>query len=654
MAHLSSNDQGFVGQPSQTVWPVPDGQESELPFGSNPEFTPLPSAAQGLLDDLLDLQLLAPHAVEVFFQENADRLHEFTQAEDLARSLIQAGLLTPYQYDRYQAGTTYGLVLGNYRVLERLGGGSVSVVFLGEHLHMKRRVAIKVLPVDDDFPLSVLERFYAEMRVLADLHHPNIVLAFDAGQLAPPAPGMPALHYLVMELVAGGDLEQFVLDHGPVPVAQACEWIRQAACGLQEAHDRHLIHRDVKPSNMLLSPQGEVKLVDFGLARQFCSRLTEPTALLGSVEFMAPEQSRDPTAVAGPADIYGLGASLFWLLTGELPYPPQPTIAEALRSLQQKPPRRARSLRPEVPAELDDLIARMMERDPARRPASPLAVMNALLRFSTAASETPARNAEVDLPRATSPGCGKEPAPPAGQVRVEQLAHQLLRANRQLEHSLAARTQDTLQAQYALVFAMAKLAEASEGETAGHVLRLQRYCRCLAEQAAAEPSWKNYIDGPFLERLELCVPLHDIGKLALPDALLAKSGPFTAYERALMKTHTLHGVEILDALNRQYGATLPLLAVATVIVRYHHERYDGQGYPDRLEGEAIPPAARLVALADTYDALRRQRPHKRALSHAEATRVILHESGGQFDPALVRAFGACHPEFERIFQDVRA
>src|SRR5207244_11697789 len=116
---------------------------------------------------------------------------------------------------------------------------------------------------------------------------------------------------MVMELVEGGDLDRLVSRQGPCSVVQACHFVRQAACGLQEAHDRHLIHRDVKPSNLLLTEQGQVKLVDFGLVRQFCSRLTDPRALLGTLEYMAPEQSFDPSAVDAPADLYGLGPTPF-------------------------------------------------------------------------------------------------------------------------------------------------------------------------------------------------------------------------------------------------------------------------------------------------------------------------------------------------------
>ena len=261
-------------------------------------------------------------------------------------ALVQAGLLTEYQLDRVLVGTTHGLVFGNHRVLNRLGSGSMGVIFLAEHMLMKRQVAVKVVPVDEDCLPSVLERFYSEVRVLADLHHPNIVSAIDAGKLPPASKGMPALLYLVMELVRGGDLEEHIELQGPVEIPQACEWIRQAACGLQEAHDRHLIHRDVKPSNLLLDEQNQVKLVDFGLVRQFCSQLTDHRSLLGTPDFMAPEQAGDPSTVDGRADIYGLGATLFWLLTGQMPFKRARSVAEALQMLQSGKPRHLREVAP--------------------------------------------------------------------------------------------------------------------------------------------------------------------------------------------------------------------------------------------------------------------------------------------------------------------
>jgi serine/threonine protein kinase len=159
-------------------------------------------------------------------------------------------------------------------------------------------------------------------------------MAYDSGTLEPMSTGSPMLLYLVMELVEGCNLEAYVNVSGPVPIAKACSWMRQAACALQEAHKHNVIHRDVKPSNLLLAQNGEVKLVDFGLVQQFATRLTDPTALLGTVDFMAPEQSRDATSVTTQTDIYVLGATLFWLLTGEPPHPPSRTLRDGLERLQ--------------------------------------------------------------------------------------------------------------------------------------------------------------------------------------------------------------------------------------------------------------------------------------------------------------------------------
>ena len=762
---------GASGGDGTTHWEGRDTVEREIGNGDAPASggTVLPPECRALLDRALDLRLLTPTLAGSFLDEHEGHLSRYTSPSLLGAALVEAGLLTAYQASRLLAGTLHGLVLGNYRVIDRLGAGGMGIVFVAEHLLMKHRAAVKVLPVDEDCPPALLERFYAEMRVLAELHHPNIVLALDAGEVPPPEPKLPPLIYLAMELVPGGDLEQYVLDHGRVPIAQACEWIRQAACGLQEAHDRHLIHRDVKPSNLLLTARGEVKVVDFGLVRQFCSALTDPRALLGSVEFMAPEQSHDPTGVGAAADVYGLGATLFWLLTGEPPYPVHRVIGKALRALQHEPPRRLRALLPDAPPELEALLDRMLARDPSRRPPMPLTVMNALAPFAAAeagpvtvgaeaapspavgppgsgpthrvlivddderarrlcrctlepagyfCAEAPDGEAALDVLRReafelllvdlTLPGidgyevcrrlrerppqahlkiiivsgCGDQdalaealprgaddyvPKPFAprqleakvrhalrlkeAQDRVEQLTRHLLHTNRQLEQSLEARAADVRQAQDALLFGMARLAELRDGETPGHLRRLQRYARCLAEYATGG-TWAGLIDARFLEHLERCVPLHDIGKIALPDEVLLKPAPLTAKERALVETHTVVGDRILEALGREHGQSLAFLGMARAIVRHHHERYDGRGYPDRLAGEAIPAAARLTALADVYDTLRRPRLYKPPRAHPEAVRLILDDSHGQFDPALLQAFAACHGDLERIYRDL--
>ncbi len=723
--------------------------------------------AQAFLDNLVKLRLVEPSAVRMFLNEQADLQAGAGTQDRLGQALVRDGLLTNYQLERVACGVTHGLVLGNYRVLDAIGQGGMGVVFLAEHRLMRRQVAVKVLPVDEDCDSGLRQRFYAEMRSQAELQHPNVVMAFDAGELDAPGPDAPGLVYLVMELVDGHDLEREVLKNGPCAPARACDFARQAAAGLQAAHDRHLIHRDLKPSNLLLSKTGQVKLVDFGLARQFCSRLTDPRSLLGSVEFMAPEQSFDPSAVGKEADIYGLGATLFWLLTGQPPYAFCKTVAAVLRKLQQEPPRRLRELKPDVPAALDELVARMLDRDPARRPASPVEVMYALTPFLSAdASRLVSRASAVPEPssdprrcralivddqaevrlfhrrllehmdcecveagdgaaalkaaesafdlilldvcmpgmdgfevcrqlRARAPhshvkiiivsgngdtdqlaeslphGADDYIAKPFGvaqmiakvehvlklkaaQERADWLAEEVRRTNGQLCLSLEARAADVRQAQDALLFTMSKMAEAGDGETPGHFRRMQRYTRVLAEQAAKRPPWSGLVDDRFLEQMERCAPLHDIGKIGLPYEVQVKRTPLTDAERRLLRAHPLIGDRILGALAHEHGASLEFMGAARAIVRHHHERWDGDGYPDRLAGDAIPAAARLVAVADVYDALRRERPHKRPLSHTDSLRILTDLSVSQFDPALVEALIACAQEFERIFWEVAA
>jgi response regulator RpfG family c-di-GMP phosphodiesterase/tRNA A-37 threonylcarbamoyl transferase component Bud32 len=648
----------------------------------------------------------------------------------------------------------------------------MGVVFLGEHALLRRRAAIKVLPLEVDCPLALCERFYEEARMLAELQHPHIVQAFDAGEVPSPGQGTPGLIYLVMELIDGGDLEQYVLDHGPVSYAQACDWICQAASGLQEAHDHHLIHRDIKPSNLLLTTQRQVKIVDFGLVRQFPSRLTDPRALLGTVTFMAPEQSRDASVVGAEADIYSLGATLFWLITGETPHPAERTIMAAMRQLMHDPPRRLRDLKPDIPAELDELVHQLLARNPANRPALPLTVMNRLLPFTSGARATvlgtlaagstvaPAPPAEpgsvtqgkrilivddepairnmirlcleaqgctcaeagdgaaalataragrfdlaildLDLPggmngfevcrrlreRPPDP-CFKilvvsghaEPdalaeslpqgaddylAKPlalrpfivkvqhalqlkAAQEQADLMARHLVLTNRQLEQSLQARSVDVREVEDAVLYSMAKMAESREGETAEHLQRMQQYTRALAETAARTADWNHIVDELFLENLQRCVPLHDIGMIGLPDEILRKPRQLSPQEWALVETHTLIGDRILEALRQRHGRSLSFLRQAQAIVRSHHEHYDGRGYPDKLIGETIPAGARMVAIADVYDALRRQRPYRPALGHEEAVHIMLRESPGHFDPTLLQAFHSCQAHFKDIY-----
>jgi len=260
----------------------PEHFESSLGFGAGEVLVP------EFLSRILESKLLNEEELGEFIFKNGPFAE--TSRAALIETMVHQGLLTEYQLSRLLAGQTFGLILGNYRIVERIGAGGMGVVYKAEHVHMKRVVAIKVLVTQEDRHSVFLQRFYSEMQATAVLSHPNIVLAFDAGEIAVPGSQEEVLRYLVMEYVPGHDLEQYVLQHGPLPVSQACEYIRQAASGLQHAYEHGLVHRDIKPSNLLLTPQSQVKILDFGLARLCRRRHTEAHTMLGSVDYMAPEQ----------------------------------------------------------------------------------------------------------------------------------------------------------------------------------------------------------------------------------------------------------------------------------------------------------------------------------------------------------------------------
>lgn len=308
-----------------------------------------------------------------------DRTTVDTASEENTLGVLMAcGLLTDYQAERVRNGRLHGLVLGNYRLLDRIGIGGMGVVYRGEHRQLRTRVAIKALQPTPDQNPRTLARFFVEVRAIGRLQHPNIVSAIDAGEEPSRGPDCPAIPYFVMELVPGTDLERTVAS-APLPVAFACHIAHQIADALIEAHRLGLIHRDIKPSNVLVTPEGQAKLLDFGLARLPGEvRLTRTGAQLGTIGYMAPEQSRNAHTVDCRADIFGLGATLFYALTGQVPY------ADVLSAFSTPPS--ARALRTEIPAGLDSAISRMMASDPNQRYATAEAAMRALLPFLPQAS----------------------------------------------------------------------------------------------------------------------------------------------------------------------------------------------------------------------------------------------------------------------------
>jgi response regulator RpfG family c-di-GMP phosphodiesterase len=238
------------------------------------------------------------------------------------------------------------------------------------------------------------------------------------------------------------------------------------------------------------------------------------------------------------------------------------------------------------------------------------------------------------------------------QDRSDQLTHVLLTMNRDLDQALNARNSDLVHARNALVLALAEMVAYRDTESGAHLMRLQHYSKVLAEEAALHPSMAAQIDANFIQLLECCAPLHDIGKVGLPDYILLKPGKLTPDERIIMQTHTTIGAAVLQKVARQHPFAATFLRMAIDIARHHHERHDGAGYPDRLAGGDIPLSARIVAISDVYDALRSRRVYKPALTHQE-TVTIMSESHGHFDPVLFQIFVHKADEFDRLYNELQ-
>jgi serine/threonine-protein kinase len=289
------------------------------------------------------------------------------EAEDLAQRIVDAGLLTRWQADNLLKGKHKGYILGKYKLLGHLGTGGMSSVYLAEHILMRRRVAIKVLPQSKVEDSSYLERFRLEAQAAAALDHSNIVRAYDIDNDG-------NTHYLVMEYVEGRDLQAWVKQDGPLDFDTAADFIAQAAEGLQHAHDAGLIHRDIKPANLLVDKRRTIKILDMGLAK--FSAETQPSLtiahdenVLGTADYLAPEQAIDSHGVDHRVDIYSLGCTLYFALTGHPPFP-EGTLPQRLMKHQNEQPASIYKDRPDAPGDLVDICARMMSKSRDRRPAT--------------------------------------------------------------------------------------------------------------------------------------------------------------------------------------------------------------------------------------------------------------------------------------------
>jgi serine/threonine-protein kinase len=347
--------------------------------------------ADSLLTLLRRVELLAPDQVDEIARELAPY---YPDPVSLGEYLVRIDWLTAYQLQLLLGGQWHELAIGPYQILDRLGEGGLSEVFKVWDTIRGRVAALKVLRSELAAKQDAVKQFRQEFEAITKMAHVNVIKTFDVGQEG-------RLHYFAMEFVEGMDLERFVAQVGPLAVPMACDFARQAATGLQHAHQTGLVHRDVKPANLfLLNPplpgppgtprKGEptVKIIDWGLAR--CGRDPKGdsadesdehrVALIGTADYVAPEQARNPALVDVRADVYSLGCTLYFLLAGQPPFPGT-NMMQKLLMHQEKAPPSLTALREDVPPELDGIVQKMLAKDPADRFQIPLLLVTPLRQF---------------------------------------------------------------------------------------------------------------------------------------------------------------------------------------------------------------------------------------------------------------------------------
>jgi eukaryotic-like serine/threonine-protein kinase len=341
------------------------------------------------------VDVLRQHAL--LESEQLNQLPNLTQSHpeprDLAKQLVQRGWLTVFQINQLLAGRGKDLVIGSYRVLDRLGQGGLSQVFKARHTVHSWIVALKVLRAEALANDEGRQQFLYEMEAMARLDHPNIVQFCDVDQTG-------ETFYYAMEFVEGTDLGKCVRLSGQLPVADACDYVRQTALGLQHAHEHNLVHRDIKPVNLFLTyPDGQdkpvIKILDWGLASLRCPTTVSGQQLLehmskgvvGTADYLSPEQARNAQTVDIRGDIYSLGCTFYFLLTGQPPFP-EGTAMQKILQHQTTEPDALDTFREDLPSGVTAIVKRMLAKQPEARFQTPAAVALALAPYARADRKT--------------------------------------------------------------------------------------------------------------------------------------------------------------------------------------------------------------------------------------------------------------------------
>jgi eukaryotic-like serine/threonine-protein kinase len=314
-------------------------------------------------------------------------------ADQLGEHFVRLGVLTHFQVVKLKQGTHQGLVLGPYHILSPLGRGGMGTVYLARDTRQpegrRSLVALKVLPPKRAREEErLLARFLREMDLAQRVKHVHLTRTFEAGDVA-------GVHYIAMEYIRGLSLRRLVADYGPLPVSRAARLFSEVADGLAHAHETGLVHRDLKPSNIMVTPNGHAKVLDLGLALAVDEDVPADREIVGgqgyvvgTMDYIAPEQVDDPTGVDARADLYAMGCSLYYALTGQPPFPGGTSI-EKMKRHRTEYPDPLTDFNPTVPAEFARVVQKLMEKSPARRYQSAQQARDALLPWTAGDQERP-------------------------------------------------------------------------------------------------------------------------------------------------------------------------------------------------------------------------------------------------------------------------
>ena len=310
------------------------------------------------ISELASLDIVSEQKLKPF----TDKKSTYSTGEALAKDLIKTGLLTKYQAEQILSGKGKNLRMGKYLIETKLGAGGMGQVFKAQHAGMGRTVAIKVIHTKNRLDTQAIQRFDREVKAAARLIHPNVITVFDADH-------ENGLHYMVMEYCEGKDLAALISQQGTLGLKDAVDYITQAARGLQYAHEQGVIHRDIKPGNLLVNKSKKVKVVDMGLARlqslneeEKVPMLTATNAIMGTFDFMSPEQGLSTRQADARSDIYSLGASLYFLLTGKVMYEGETAFAKLIAH-REKPVPKLKLTRPDIPDALETIYQKMVAKN---------------------------------------------------------------------------------------------------------------------------------------------------------------------------------------------------------------------------------------------------------------------------------------------------